>query len=320
MCPVPFGMTIRRVLRSFGVALLAAGVLVLLFVAYELWGTGLSTASHQSALRQQFEKELRSHHISSSTPTTVPMSTGSTTTTTVPISKVQPVAPPAAPGEPIGIIDIPKIGINYVVVQGTDEEDLEKGPGHYSNTSLPGNPGNAAFAGHRTTYAAPFYNLDQLAPGDPIYVTTTQGKFQYNVTQTQVVDPSDVAVLDDTATPTLTLTTCNPRYSASTRMVVTASLVSPVVAATPVRKDAPSKNSTTTSKNSTTSSAELEGTTGGFAGAIWWGLACAIFALAVWLVHRRLRHWWVYLAGAAGLLVLLFYFFGELSPLLPAGY
>ena len=182
----------------------------MLFVAYELWGTGLSTASHQNALRQQFEKELHAHHVSSSTPTTAPKSAGSTTPTTEPISSVQPVAPPAAPGEPIGIIDIPKIGINYVVVQGTDEEDLEKGPGHYSNTSLPGNPGNAAFAGHRTTYAAPFYNLDQLAPGDPIYFTTTQGKFQYNVTQTQVVDPSDVAVLDDTATPTMTLTTCNP--------------------------------------------------------------------------------------------------------------
>ncbi len=76
---------------------------------------------------------------------------------------------------------------------------------------MPGNPGNAAFAGHRTTYAAPFYNLDQLAPGDSIYVTTTQGRFQYVVTKTLVVDPSDVGVLDATPTPTLTLTTCNPR-------------------------------------------------------------------------------------------------------------
>ena len=91
--------------------------------------------------------------------------------------------------------------------------------------------------------------------------------------------------------------------------------MSPVVAAAPVKKDAPSKNNTTSS-----SSAELEGTTAGYAGAIWWGLGCAVFALAVWLVYRRLRHWWVYVVGAAGLLVLLFYFFGELSPLLPAGY
>jgi sortase A len=220
------------------------------------------------------------------------------------------VAPPAASGQPIGIINIPKININYVAVQGTDEPDLERGPGHYVNTSLPGNPGNAAFAGHRTTYAAPFYNLDQLAPGDPIFVTTTQGRFQYNVTQVLVVDPTDVAVLDDTSTPTLTLTTCNPRYSAATRMVVKASLVSPVAAAAPVKK---------VDKNAVASS-ELLGSTSGWAGAVWWGLGCAVFALAVLLVHRRLRHWWVYLIGATGFLVLLFYFFGELNPLLPAGY
>jgi sortase A len=304
-------MSVRRVLRSIGVALLAAGVLVMLFVAYELWGTGLTTQSHQNALRQQFDKELRAHHISTSTPTTVPKGSGTTTTTTEPISSVQPVAPPAAPGEPIGIINIPKININYVAVQGTDEADLERGPGHYTNTSLPGNPGNAAFAGHRTTYAAPFYNLDQLAPGDPIFVTTTQGKFQYNVTQVLVVDPTDVAVLDDTSTPTLTLTTCNPRYSAATRMVVKASLVSPVVAAAPVLKARSGAGGT---------SAELLDSSGSWGGAVWWGLGCAAFALAVLLVHRRFCHWWVYLIGAAGLLVLLFYFFGQLNPLLPAGY
>lgn len=304
-------MTVRRVLRSIGVVLLAAGVLVMLFVAYELWGTGLTTASHQNALRQQYDQELRAHHVSTATPTTVPKPSGSTTTTTQPISKVQPAAPPAAPGQPIGIINIPKIGINYVAVQGTDESDLERGPGHYVNTSLPGNPGNAAFAGHRTTYAAPFYNLDQLAPGDPIFVTTTQGRFQYDVTQTLVVDPTDVGVLDASPTPTLTLTTCNPRYSAATRMVVKASLVSPVVAAVPVKTGGSGKQRT---------APELLGSTSSWAGAAGWGLACIAFALAVWLVHRRLRHWWVYLIGAAGLLVLLFYFFGALSPLMPAGY
>jgi sortase A len=307
-------MKVRRVLRSIGVVLLAAGVLVMLFVAYELWGTGLTTNSHQTALRQQFERELHAHNVVPSAPTTAPNVPGSTTTTTQPISNVQPAAPPAAPGQPIGIIDIPKIGINFVAVQGTDESDLERGPGHYANTSLPGNPGNAAFAGHRTTYAAPFYNLDQLAPGDPIFVTTTQGRFQYNVIQTKVVDPTYVAVLDATPTPTLTLTTCNPRYSAATRMVVTASLVTPVVPAAPV-----TKNPATTGK-AATSPAELLPSDGSWGGAVWWGFACVALALAVWLVHRRLRHWWVYLIGGAGMLVLLFYFFGQLSPLMPAGY
>ena len=161
-------MSIRRVLRAVGIALLAAGVLVMLFVAYELWGTGLTTASHQNALRQQFDRELRAHHVATDPTTTVPQGTGTTTTTTTqPITAVQPAEPPAASGQPVGIINIPKIGINYVAVQGTDEPDLERGPGHYVNTSLPGNPGNAAFAGHRTTYAAPSTTSTSWLPGTP---------------------------------------------------------------------------------------------------------------------------------------------------------
>lgn len=97
-------------------------------------------------------------------------------------------------------------------------------------------------------------------------------------------------------------------------MVVTASLVSPVVPAAPVAKPPG------TTANKVAPSTELLASDGGWSGAVWWGLACAALALAVWLVHRRLRHWWVYGAGAVGLLVLLFYFFGQLSPLLRAGY
>ncbi|HXA34600.1 MAG TPA: hypothetical protein VNV87_20285, partial [Acidimicrobiales bacterium] len=91
------------------------------------------------------------------------------------------------------------------------------------------------------------------------------------------------------------------------------SLVSPVVAAVPVLKQPPAKKSGSVSS-------ELLGSATSWSGAVWWGLGCLALVLAVWLVHRRLRHWWVYVIGAAGLLVLLFYFFGQLSPLLPAGY
>jgi sortase A len=105
------------------------------------------------------------------------------------------------------------------------EAQLEQGPGHYQGTSLPGEAGNVAIAGHRTTYAHPFYNLDALSPGDNIYILTAQGLFQYTVNGSQVVDPTDVAVLNTTpGKSTLTLTTCNPRYSAATRLVVTADL------------------------------------------------------------------------------------------------
>jgi len=314
-------VTVHRVLRGFGTALLAAGVLVLLFVAYELWGTGLTTASHQRALRQQFEHELRVDHVGAATPAAAPMTT-TTTTTTLPVAGVVAPASPAAPvanGQPIGIIQIPEIGVDYVVVQGTDEADLELGPGHYLGTPMPGNPGNAAIAGHRTTYLHPFYSLNELSAGDPIFVTTAQGRFRYDVKRALVVAPTDVAVLDPTATPTLTLTTCNPRYSAATRLVVTASLVSPAVPpAAAARRVPPRKGRRAPTLPA--SGAGLAGNTGSWGAALWWGLACVCFAGAVWAVHRRVRHWWVYAAGTLGLLGLLFFFFGALSQVLPAGY
>lgn len=306
-------MNVRSILRGVGKALIAAGLIVLLFVAYELWGTGLATSAHQHALRRQFNKELQSHHIPSGRPATVTTVPRSTTTTTQPIQSVQSPEAPPANGQPVGVIDIPKIGANYVVVEGTNTGDLQLGPGHYVGTALPGNPGNAAVAGHRTTYLRPFYNLDQLAPGVPIYVTTTQGRFQYDVTDTLVVSPNDVAVLDPTATPTLTLTTCNPRFSASTRMVVQAALVTPVVAAVPIPAVKASANALPAKTN-------LGGSQGGWLGALLWGLALVAVAVVASLARRRLRRWWVAAIGVVGMLIVLFYFFGAINPLLPAGY
>ena len=296
-------VSVRTILRGVGKTLIGAGLIILLFVAYELWGTGIIAQGHQNALRQQFDQKLRAHQVPVPTPGLLsPLSTP----TTVPVSPVQtPVAPPAD-GQPIGIIQIPKIGANYVVVEGTSEADLERGPGHYVGTALPGNPGNAAIAGHRTTYLRPFYNLDQMAPGDPIYITTTQGRFQYNVVDTLIVDPSDLDVLKPTATPTLTLTTCNPRFSTSTRMVVQAALVTPVAAAVPVTNRPPAPS--------------LDAGHGGWLSAALWGLACVVWAILTWLAWRRWRKWWILVVGLMGLLVLLFFFFGAVNPLLPQGY
>ena len=287
------------IVRGVGKVLIGAGLVVLLLVAYELWGTGLVTSSHQNALRQQFERDLRAHQ-----GVTPP---NGTTPATQPTQTVQNPVPPPSEGQPIGIIDIPKIGSNYVVVEGTSTDDLERGPGHYTGTSLPGNPGNAAIAGHRTTYLKPFYSLDQLARGDPIYVTTFQGRFQYKVVDTLLVSPDDVAVLNPTASPILTLTTCNPRYSAETRMVVQASLVSPEFAAVPTTKSLPRPRS-------------LADGRGGWSSAALWALACLAFGTVVWLMWRRRRKWWVPMVGLVGLLVLFFFFFGAVNPLLPAGY
>ena len=112
-------------------------------------------------------------------------------------------------------------------------EDLKKAPGHYPGTPMPGEPGNSAIAGHRTTYGAPFYDLSELVPGDAIMVTTRVGEFRYEVDNLQVVSPEAIEVLNPTEDNRLTLTTCNPRYSASERLIVDAKLVSAPVTPPP---------------------------------------------------------------------------------------
>jgi sortase A len=114
-----------------------------------------------------------------------------------------------------------------VVVQGTDEEQLKEGPGHYTDTADPwDDTGRVGIAGHRTTYLAPFGNLDKMQVGDPITLETEAGTFRYRVNDVFVV-PSEGSgvVLDQTDDPTLVLTTCNPKYSSSERLIVTADRV-----------------------------------------------------------------------------------------------
>ena len=183
-----------------------------------------------------------------------------------------------------------------VVVEGTDADQLRSGPGHYPGTPLPGEAGNVAIAGHRTTYLHPFYNLDGLAPGDPISVLTVQGLFVYHVVSIQAVDPTDVAVVAPTPTPMLTLTTCNPRYSASQRLVVQAALVAGVL---------------TGAKGPVTTKATHPRSVPLADGAIrkdWWsaiglGLAVVAIVIGLWVLAGRLggsRRWAVVVAGTLG--------------------
>jgi sortase A len=127
-------------------------------------------------------------------------------------------------GDPIGRIAIPQIGVDFVVVQGTDTASLRKGPGHYPATTFPGLPGTVAIAGHRTTYLAPFRNVDDLQRGDTIVLTMPYGRFTYTVQRTQVVDPSALWVTRDVGYPRLVLSACHPLYSAAQRIIVFARL------------------------------------------------------------------------------------------------
>ena len=130
----------------------------------------------------------------------------------------------AAPGEPLGRILIRRLGLNFVFVAGTSSTELKKGPGHYSRTALPGEPGTVGIAGHRTTYLAPFRRIDELRSGDEIVVRMPYGRFRYRVEGSIVVSPQDSTSLRGVRHDRLALTTCTPLFSAAKRLIVTARL------------------------------------------------------------------------------------------------
>ncbi|MGH9129097.1 MAG: class E sortase [Acidimicrobiales bacterium] len=282
----------RGAVRVLGRILVGCGVLVLLFAAYQLFGTDLPAARSQQALRHQFSTELKGHAQATPRP-------GAT-------SRPSPAPDITAPpdGSALGVIYIPRINVDKVIVQGIGEADLQKGPGHYPGTPLPGERGNAAIAGHRTTYGAPFYRLDGLRKSDPITITTIQGTFTYRVIRSFVVAPTDLAVIAPTRANMLTLTTCNPRYSAAQRLIVQAVLVgNPAPGALAATPQATARNPNRPS----------------WVPALLWGLALIALGALVWWLGRRLgsRRWAAYVGGTPVALVLLYVFFSSVSVLLP---
>ena len=192
-----------RALRLFGIACLMVATGVLGYAAWLLWGTGLETQRAQNALHGQFDDTIG----------------------TKPVSTVEEEV--RLPGQAYAEIRIPAIDVDFIVVEGTDYASLKKGPGHYPDTADPWDKtGRVGIAGHRTTYLHPFYNLGRLTTGDDIVLRTEAGTFTYDVTQVFVIPSSGSGrVLNQTTHATLVLTTCNPKYSSSQRLIVTADLV-----------------------------------------------------------------------------------------------
>jgi sortase A len=310
---------VRRFLGATGRVLITGGVLVLLFVAYQLWGTGLYEARAQNRLKDEFREQLRQ---SRATTTTAPSTTTGPTPTepppTVSTTESAPEAPVVADGDSVGIIDIPRIGLSKAIVEGVNVDDLRNGPGHYPGTPFPGQVGNAAIAGHRTTYGAPFGDLDRLSRGDEITLQTVQGTFRYTVERDPfAVDPDDSSVLDPTTDngtmlATLTLTTCDPKYSAAQRLIVKANLVLPVgevaLPAT-VEPDAPQPEIS-----------GLSGESSSRTPAILWGAIAAVVGLLWWLVFHRHPRWSTWLIGAIPFVAALFVFYTYLERVLPSNY
>jgi sortase A len=308
--------TLRRVADILGRVLIGLGVLLLLFTAYQIWGTSVQEARTQSGLRTQLQHETDSNAVRSAL---AQESALDKLPTGPPVAAPHSTAP--AEGNPIGDIRIPVIGLNQVVVEGTNTPDLRKGPGHYTGTPLPGQAGNAAIAGHRTTYGHPFYNLDAVKVGDPIVLTTLQGVFVYDTTKSFVVSPSDTTVVDDVIGNQLTLTTCNPRFSATTRLIIQGTLAHSQLfqnTGLPVKKSNGKAKAHDNPK-----SASLAGNSDvGLTNTLFWGFLTALVVAGIFFAAYRFRRrrWVIYGVGAVGTLVLLWFFFGAISPLLPASF
>ncbi|MEY2401189.1 MAG: sortase [Ilumatobacteraceae bacterium] len=225
----------RWVIGGIGRTLIALGLLMFAFVAYQLWGTGIQTAQAQRTLSREFYKLVSTTEPATTAPSTTGVTTFDTTPTTDPAPPSTTVAPVLAPAKPIPAAEegvarliIPRMDLNRIVVEGATADALTKGPGHFPETPLPGQLGNAAIAGHRTTHLHPFFDIDQLQPGDEITVVTLNGRYVYHVTGTEIVGPEDYAAViptTDVTKATLTLVSCTPRYSAKNRIVVRSELV-----------------------------------------------------------------------------------------------
>jgi sortase A len=220
-------------LRGLGQTLITLGLVILLFVVYEVWVSNLFANAKQSAVHKTFEQQIVNgdNPLVGGGQSALPGSSAGSIPT----------------GTGIANIYMPRLGSDYhfTIVEGTNDADLEKGPGHYTGTALPGQVGNFAVAGHRVGKGEPFLNLDQLQPGDSVVIETVTDWYVYKVlgdTATgnlatpgiegvvgrEIVPPSDVKVIlpvpDHSGTnPTaslITLTTCTPKFSATDRMIV----------------------------------------------------------------------------------------------------
>lgn len=227
---------------GLGRVLIVTGLLMFGFVAYQLWGTGIEYAQAQDRADTEVEELFadaagdRTATASTTDPSvstdvappataptdTVPSDTSADSTT----STTGVAVPVIEEGDGFAFLEIPAIDVDVAVIAGVAPNDLKKGPGHYPGTPMPGQLGNAAIAGHRTTYGQPFFRLDELVPGDEIIVTTVQGRFVYVVTDSEIVPPSrgDVVLTDDPTIARLTLTTCDPKWTATNRLIVRAEL------------------------------------------------------------------------------------------------
>ncbi len=356
------------VLEWSGRAMMTAGVVLLLFVAYQLWGTGIHTRAAQNDLEQAFTETLTeaaeqaddaglagdgpSDGVgevagASDSPGPAPGGTPVQLGDGVGLGeafglddKAIAALPAPEPSQAAGYISIPAIGSNWWYVEGVDLAWLRDGPGHFPGTPWPGQTGNAALAGHRTTYGAPFHRVDELRSGDEVLVETAQGEFRYEVLPVSeladampvdvgddpdrahfIVDPDAGWILDDYGDDRITLMACHPKYSAAQRIVVVAELAGEVAPTTPPSPDAPPAVEAIAALGGTGSALVGNDPTARLPALLWAGAAASVWLLASQIGRTWKRaHWPAYVVLTPVFLAVLFGCFVQVERLLPAAY
>lgn len=303
---------------SIGRVLSVTGLVLLAFFLYQVTVSGVVHRRHQQLLLDQFEADApeQAYYPTAGT-------TGTDGEEAAPDGllsaeeaageavdegpTIVPAAEAPAPGTPVAILQIPRLDVEEVVVQGTSSAQLRQGPGHLRGTPMPGEPGNVAIAGARIANGGPFRDLDDLEEGDRIDATSAVGRFEYRVRSVERISEGE----PDPARATgegniLTLVTSAPVLLASERLAVVAELRSAPV---------PPRYRTVAPANTETG---LDTTAGGFGPVAGWG---AVLAVAV-LAARRLYRLWArpvaYLVSTPILLALLILVFESVAGVLPA--
>lgn len=303
---------------SAGRVMSVAGLVLVGFLVYQLTGSALTHARNQRVLLERFEQLAPSQAFDPAREgqaageggdgvLTSEEASGDVTTGDGEEPGFVPAAEAPARGEPIGILQIPAIDIEQVVVQGTRPAELRSGPGHLRGTVMPGEPGNAAIAGSRLANGAPFGRLAELEDGDRIVVTTAVGGFRYEVTSVRRVETGDPdPVRARGRGSTLTLVTSAPAFLADERLVVVADMRSRPVAPRfpPLTPDS--------------SETGFDTAPGGLAPVAGWGALLALAIVAARHVYRRWARPVAYLVTTPVLVALLLLVFESLGGLLPA--
>lgn len=211
-----------------------------------------------------------------------------------------------APGTPVALLQVPALGLHEIVVEGTSSGLTEKAPGHVRATPFPGQRGNAAIAARRTSFGAPFRDLDRLVRGDRITVTTAQGRSQYEVTSVDVAASDDKSVFRSDRRGTLTLLTSDPPVVANQWLFVRAQLT------------ARPKPSTPHPGRLARDEVGLTGETGTLPALVLWLQVLLVVALGATWLARRWSRWSAYVVAVPLLLATLWIVFDQLARLLPA--